>query len=152
LVATILISVVRKDIGDAVKLRERVISDENELAVLGRIYDDAVNENSEVSKVLATLPSSYEGVSKYAKILESVAAASGVSIETRFADKQAKESLGIKSIAVTVKGMGNYENLIRFLDSVSVLPYHITVDSMNFTRVQGQTSLDLTFRLYTNIN
>jgi len=152
LVIVVLSFLIKKDIASIENLNNKIEADKNKIVVLSKIYDDANSKGPEINRVLASIPESYEEISTYAKVVEAVASSANVTIETNFADTQAKDSQGIQSIGITLKGTGSYANLVKFLDGISELPYHITIDSLNVAKVQGVMNLNMMFRLYTNIN
>ena len=151
-VVVFLITLIKKDIGVVAGLRQSIIANQNDINVLNKIYDDANNKRAEIDKVLATVPGSYEEVSTYAKVVESAASATNVTIELKLDSKEKKETSGIKSVGFSIKAVGSYENLVKFVGGVSELPYHIEVDSMDFEKKLTGIELVLSYRLYTNIS
>jgi Tfp pilus assembly protein PilO len=148
----LMLSLVKKNIEIVAGLRDKITTNENDLVVLERIHDDAIKRRLEIDRVLATIPSNYEDVSTYAKVLEAVASGTGVTAEVKFDSSERKETAGIYSIGVAIKTTGLYEDLVKYVDQISELPYHIEIDSMGFERSAGGVSLSIVYRLYSNIN
>lgn len=147
----IMLSLLNRNIKVVSGLKEKISTNENDLTVLNKIYDDANKRREEIDRVLATIPSTYEDVSTYAKVIESAASATGVLVEVKFDSSERKETSGVYSIGVTVAATGAYENLVKYVDEISELPYHIGIDSLSFESSGGGVSLNLMYRLYTNI-
>ncbi len=148
----VMLSLIKRNIGEVVGLKEKINTNQNDLVILNKIYDDANKRRTDIDRVLATIPSTYEGVSAYAKVIGSVGDATGVAIEMKFDSSERKETSGVKSIGVSITATGSYENLLKFVDGISELPYHIEIDSMGFEKSAGGVSLNILYRLFTNIN
>ena len=146
-----LLFLIKKSFDSAIVLKGEILADQSDLTTLNKIYEDVYSRSDEIDKVLATIPGSYEEVSTYAKVLELTADDTGVSVEMIFSSAESKETLGVKSVGVAVKATGPYENLVKFMDAVSKLPYHIQVDTLTVSKTAGVVTLNSTFRLFTNI-
>lgn len=147
----IMLSFLNRNVKVVAGLKEKISTNENDLTVLNKIYDDANKRREEIDRVLATVPSTYEDISTYAKVVESAASATGVAVEVKFDSSERKETSGVNSIGVSVTATGVYENLVKYVNEISELPYHIEIDSMSFERSGGGVGLNLIYRLFTNI-
>ncbi len=130
-----------------IQTRTNIANLNNDLAKLDKIVEDEKKNENAVKEIMATLPSSYSDVSKFAQTLEKAAKDSGSSIEVSI-DKETKKEKALSTLGFSVKTKGDYTSLKNTMALLSQLPYHTSVDSLKVDTEGGELTTLVHFKLF----